>query len=182
MRPTPLTQAGVCGGGARTLGRNLKLCDDDTYAQIVKTRSPVKQMSCDYEAQQMRGLSTDYAHAHQTYDYPPTQRETIERYIAVPISSTDHLLISSTGSGQHYLAEPVSALLGERLQERLQAAAGYAAYTRYPPPALTEAGDTYDKPPPPLPAPGYERPAPLGASSRATSKMSLDCLDQETPF
>ena len=43
-------------------------------------------------------------------------RETIERYIAVPISSTDHLLISSTGTGQHYLAEPVSALLSERIQ------------------------------------------------------------------
>ena len=47
-------------------------------------------------------------------------------------------------------------------------------YSQYAPPAITDA--QYDKPPPPLPAPCYERPSPLGASSRATSKMSLDHL------
>ncbi len=214
--PTPLTQAGVC---SITLGRSLRLSQNSDYAQIVKSRSPVKQSSCEYETSLVRSEPDPTL----TYDYPPTQRETIERYIAVPISSTDHLLISSTGTGQHYLAEPVSNLLSERIQERMSVAQGYANYSKdaeysmdasyskdagyvvetsynkdmvynldasyndrdnsyygYTPATLESP--TYDKPPPPLPAPGYERPVPLGASSRATSKMSLDCLDKETNF
>ena len=185
LRPTPLTQAGVCSSAVT---RNLRIPEDQDYAQIIKTRSPVKQMSCDYESR-LGGGGGGLEPPSLTYDYPPTHRETIERYIAVPISSTDHLLISSTGSGQHYLAEPVSNLLSDRLQERMAASYNTHAttYNRFPPPAITD-GSTYDKPPPPLPAgaPGYERPAPLGANSRATSKMSLDCIDklgdEETNF
>jgi hypothetical protein len=77
------------------------------------------------DASSSPGLTTTTTStAMMTYDFPSSQQssalsETIERYIAVPISSTDHLLISSTGSGQHYLAEPVSALLTGSIRERL---------------------------------------------------------------
>jgi hypothetical protein len=76
------------------------------------------------DASSSPGLTTTTTStAMMTYDFPSSQSsalsETIERYIAVPISSTDHLLISSTGSGQHYLAEPVSALLTGSIRERL---------------------------------------------------------------
>ena len=196
--------------------------------------SPIKQSSCDYAVVGGRGGLTasnsmvrpDYGGssdhldsmtttttAMMTYDFPSSSSqqqqqswggETIERYIAVPISSTDHLLISSTGTGQHYLAEPVSSLLTgsirERLLDRMQqqqqqqqgppplpdrcggsgrAMSSMRAYS----PAPSLYSPTYDRPPPPLPAPGYERPPPLGANSRAASKLSLDmCSDKETEF
>ncbi len=147
--------------------------------------------------------------AMMTYDFPSSMRssgggdsETIERYIAVPISSTDHLLISSTGTGQHYLAEPVSALLTGSIRERLLDRMQQQQQQQGPPPLPDRCGSgrsmsamrayspapslyspTYDRPPPPLPAPGYERPPPLGANSRAASKLSLDvCSDKETEF
>jgi hypothetical protein len=157
------------------------------------------------------GGSNDYLEASSpcmttsmmtTYDFPSSSqpvRETIERYIAVPISSTDHLLISSTGTGQHYLAEPVSALLTgsirERLLDRMQQQqaglppplpdrrGGGASMMRSKSPAPSLYSPTYDRPPAPLPAPGYERPPPLGANSRAASKLSLDnCSEKETEF
>ena len=75
------------------------------------------------DASSSPGLTTTTTStAMMTYDFPSSSQqlnETIERYIAVPISSTDHLLISSTGSGQHYLAEPVSSLLTGSIRERL---------------------------------------------------------------
>jgi hypothetical protein len=192
--------------------------------------SPIKQASCDYaivggggrvggglmasvSASTMvrpdYGGSSDHLDsttAMMTYDFPSSsaaQPETIERYIAVPISSTDHLLISSTG--QHYLAEPVSSLLTGSIRERLLDRIQQQQQQQQPPPLPDRCGGgggktmsssirayspvpslyspTYDRPPPPLPAPGYERPPPLGANSRAASKLSLDvCSEKETEF
>ena len=173
-------------------------------------------MSFDYEYHQSTKSAAEEAKlpAHLTYDYPPTHRETIERYIAVPINSTDHLLLSSTGTGQQYLAEPVANLLsatatasGAGDGSRHNTAAllsSAAAHTSggtgggisiggeggSTAPLMTAAAAAvvattateYDKPPPPVPAPTYERPSPLGASSRSTSKLSIDKLDCETKF
>ena len=68
LRPTPLIQAGVRGSS------RLQYSEEADYAQIIKSRSPVKQMLCDYE-----GLKTTHGQGQvnpqQTYDYPPTHKE-----------------------------------------------------------------------------------------------------------
>ena len=72
----------------------------------------------------------------------------VERFIAVPISATEQYLISSTG--QTYITEKLSSPITTRKKE------------------LAEPSE-----------PG-ERLPPIGANSRAASKMSLQLLDEET--
>ena len=72
----------------------------------------------------------------------------VERFIAVPISATEQYLISSTG--QTYITEKLSSPIINMKKE------------------LVESSE-----------PG-ERLPPIGANSRATSKISLQLLDEET--
>ena len=75
----------------------------------------------------------------------------VERFIAVPISATEQYLISSTG--QTYITEKLSSPLITRKKELMEP---------------SEPGE-----------PG-ERLPPIGANSRAASKISLHLLDEET--
>ena len=72
----------------------------------------------------------------------------VERFIAVPISATEQYLISSTG--QTYITEKLSSPIINRKKELVES---------------TEPG---------------ERLPPIGANSRAASKISLQLLDEET--
>ena len=101
LQPTSLVQAGVAPERSRlpyTAPSNQK----DDYAQMMKNAK--QQLSYEYEHLQNTSTKSE---AHLTYDYPPTHRETIERYIAVPINSTDHLLLSSTGIQPLYFLRTV---------------------------------------------------------------------------
>ena len=72
----------------------------------------------------------------------------VERFIAVPISATEQYLISSTG--QTYITEKLSSPIINRRKELME------------------------------PSEPGERLPPIGANSRATSKISLHLLDEET--
>lgn len=78
--------------------------------------------------------------------------DVVERYIAVPISATEQYLISSTG--QTYLTEKLPSPIKESTQI---------------------SASIHD-----LEMPSGERLPPIGANSRAASKMSLEILDEET--
>lgn len=91
-------------------------------------------------------------------DYRSGPQTNVERYIAVPISSTEQYLISS--SGQTYLTEKLpSTSTPSSTEQNLCTSIVSASVHDFP---------------------VSERLPPIGANSRAASKMSLDILDEET--
>jgi len=91
-------------------------------------------------------------------EYRTGPQTTVERYIAVPISSTEQYLISS--SGQTYLTEKLPSVSTPTSSEQNMCTSIVSA-------------SVHD-------FPTTERLPPIGANSRAASKMSLDILDEET--
>ena len=91
-------------------------------------------------------------------DYRSGPQTNVERYIAVPISSTEQYLISS--SGQTYLTEKLPS-------------ASTPSSSEHNPCTSIVSASVHD-------FPTTERLPPIGANSRAASKMSLDILDEET--
>lgn len=99
--------------------------------------------------------------------------EDVERFIAVPISSTEQYLISSTG--QTYLTEKLPSTLSS-LPIRHQMSLGSKVVDIFGGfhenfSANIQDLDNF---------PSGERLPPIGANSRAASKMSLDAFDEET--
>ena len=99
--------------------------------------------------------------------------DVVERYIAVPISATEQYLISSTG--QTYLTEKLPSPIKESTQISGINIKIRILLTKNKNDNISFSASIHD-----LEMPSGERLPPIGANSRAASKMSLEILDEET--